>query len=356
MAGLVVLVLVTLFTSSGFAIDPTVSHKHELEFLNEQRRLRGRAAGRPPRRLAAATAGGATTHRRLRVRLEISGLFQETAAPHTACFRVGDFYVRGIQSPGAHETYPWCQLDDVTGCRARCTEDDIVEPVGRSRFIAMVEAVLSDSFGFLSVPVTEQPLVLTRSVGTHSAHYRHRGIPEQAQCARDCRLLGHWLVPDAMCTMGANASDLILVLLKLPGIRGVAASAGPCHFAANGRPNVAMVNWYQALDSQRSVAEQVERDRSLVLHEIFHATGFLWSEFYSAGLLERRAFVDVDGSTDTPWTFRLGTNVASAASAHFGCPNARMPLMVYPELGFGLPRPPSRAPPNPLRAPHRLVP
>ena len=282
------------------------------------------------RRVAAAGAPGADDW--LRIRLDDRALHEHSAHPGT-CFAAGARYERGIVVGDGVECDGTARFDN---CWGVCAERDVVTPERRDALVELVRRVVDD-FRFLRLARAEgdPPLALAPGVGTHSAHYRAHGIPDDAEaCARDCLLLNGYAAPEALCNgTGLADTDVVIALFMTPVLPGVAASAGPCAFAGN-RPVVGVLNWHMAGPSG-SMDALVQAHTGLIRHELLHALGYLESSFRAAGLVAPRAFADRDGAVETAWAFLPHTNVAAAAAAHFNCADepVHVPLMTYPELG-----------------------
>lgn len=142
---------------------------------------------------------------------------------------------------------------------------------------------------------------------------------------------------------------------------GVAASGGACEYdATTGRPTAIVVNWAMPLSDLllEPMEALVQRHRALVWHEarsavstltelpppyrlpqvprqVFHGLGWIFSAMHDADLLVARAMTDVDGRSETAWTFdpRTALNVMVEASAFYNCSDPVLALMKHPELG-----------------------
>lgn len=304
-------------------------------------------------------------------------LREESAAPFSACFRVGGWVRLGWPEPfdappvDGEETCVRLSVGDgglSADCWLKCAAADVVTASMREYIVNATTEVVAEAERYLRVPLTADggALVLTSSEGTYAGFYAAVGLAGEA-CAADCQKLHNLPVRAELCTEGARDTDVLLYVRRPPPVAGVSGTGSACALDERGRPLViafdwhalpadtAEVGWADAPAAQRAAA------RSVVLHEIFHGLGYSiehWSAALHANGTRRnlvgalpltKAEIGVGlggeddgvrpGETETVWHFLPGTRTFDVAARFFGCADAAagawrgFPLMSYPNFG-----------------------
>ena len=205
----------------------------------------------------------------------------------------------------------------------------------RARLVELVTRSVAD-FPWLTLPADEPPVVFERSKGRHAWYYSWWGLDTTDACLKDCRELNGFHAPERYCETGlGNGSDVLLIVNAPHTIPGVAATGGACAHGADGRPTAIVITWAMPLREllHEPMDALVARHRGLVLHEVAHGLGWTWSSMRAADVIESRVMVDADGTSETAWVFRQGTQLAAVAAEHFNCSEPAVALMRHPAMG-----------------------
>ena len=324
----------------------------------------------------------------IRLVLDGASLDEATAPKYSACFREGDWFMRGLPGPNppatkAEATCPrgpdeW-QVQD---CWGVCTERDVVTPEVRDQVLAIAQDVMEELVTYFAVrkfPSVDADgdgvadgLTFVSSKGSYARALESKGYTPVESCANDCTMLSGVAVADKYCAEGVQA-DAVVSIVKPPEMYGVGGTGGACAHDTQGRPTWLVFSWIQVVDPSRTIEENTATFRGLVLHELIHALGFtnsqarailvtaiLGAQFrpnYSAqfsdalgftnaqfnnardGAGERKNLIEmlpVTNDDDNVWHFTKG-RAWSTAKQYFGCYDDSkwqgLPLMGLPDLG-----------------------
>ena len=236
----------------------------------------GESTSRRRRRRRRLSTNQLTVNNTLPIRLTIdyASLYEETAPQYSACFRVGDWYARGL--PGQtlpSDGLPTCSDDVAYDCWGICAAADLITPTGRQQIIDIVDAVVMEVQAMIALVPMEEALVFDDSVGRYASALAAKGYPPEEACARDCTVLNGVAVAESYCTTGVQA-DAVFSITKAPTIPGIAGSGGACASDSTGRPTWLVFTWIQDATNMRgSTEELIDQNRALVIHELLHALG-----------------------------------------------------------------------------------
>ena len=289
----------------------------------------------------------------IRIVVDYSSLYEETAPLYSACFAVGAWFARGLPdgggSPPADGVATCVRGESEWGssdCWGRCTADDLITAEGRDIVIGIVDQVVAEVSAFFSVQPVDGPLTFSVSAGRYQRALLAKGYTPAASCAADCMLLNGVAVADSYCTAGVTA-DAVLSITKPPTIAGVGGTGTYCASDTRGRPTWLVFAWIQSWATLTgSWSDHIDGYRGLVIHEIIHALGFSHSAFNLArsaagerkGLLSLLPVDDSGADADEVWHFTKG-RAYEVAQDYFGCAAAEsaswqgLPLMGVPEVG-----------------------
>ena len=298
---------------------------------------------------------------RIRLKVDYTSLYPDTAAKYSACFNVGDWYARGLPGPDPPaDGVATCRGDTSDkDCWGKCAEIDLITEIGRSMMIAVVDRVINEVEGLFALIPSQEPLTFDKSPGRYAGAYLDNGYASEDKCARDCTMLSGVAVNDDYCDTGFY-TDAVVSLVKPATIPGVAGTGGACASDSTGRPTWLVFSWIQSIneatasgsnmakrngeDDETAVRRLVEEYRGLVIHELLHALGFTNAKFRAArdaagnrkDLITLKPVTDLDGTKDEVWFFTKG-RAYELAQDYFGCYDNStwdgLPLMGLPELG-----------------------
>jgi len=303
-------------------------------------------ASRPSRRRMATLDVDNTEPIRLTV--DYSSLYQETAPQYSACFAVGDWFARGLPGPDPpSDGVATCVRDGTDGdCWGRCEADDLITDASRQQVMDIVNNVVDEVSAMFRLQQSAEPLVFDDSVGRYDSALRSKGYPSATACARDCTMLNGVAVASSYCTEGVQ-QDAVVSITKPPVIPGVAGTGGACASDSTGRPTWLVFTWIQKIVGMTGTTEELTaQHRGLVIHELLHALGFSNVQFRSArdangdlkDLIALQTVDDFGADEDEVWFFKKG-RAYELARAYFDCTNSSgtdwngLPLMGRPDMG-----------------------
>ena len=305
------------------------------------------SASRPSRRRLATTLSIDNTEP-IRLTVDYSSLYQETAPQYSACFAIGEWFAMGLPGPEPPSNgIATCLRDGTDGdCWGRCEADDLITDVSRQQVIDIVDNVVAEVASMFRLQQSTEPLVFDDSVGRYDSALRSKGYDSQAACARDCTMLNGVAVASSYCTEGVTA-DAVVSITKPPVIPGVAGTGGACASDSTGRPTWLVFTWIQKIVGMTGTIEDLTaQHRGLVIHELLHALGFSNVQFRSArdasgnskDLITMQTVDDFGADQDEVWFFKKG-RAYELARTYFGCDNSSasdwngLPLMGRPDMG-----------------------
>jgi hypothetical protein len=229
----------------------------------------------------------------IRLVLDGASLDEATAPKYSACFREGDWFMRGLPGPNppatkAEATCPrgpdeW-QVQD---CWGVCTERDVVTAEVRDQVLAIAADVMEELVTYFAVrkfPSVDADgdgvadgLTFVSSKGSYARALESKGYTPVESCANDCTMLSGVAVADKYCAEGVQA-DAVVSIVKPPEMYGVGGTGGACAHDTQGRPTWLVFSWIQVVDPSRTIEENTATFRGLVLHELIHALGFTNSQ------------------------------------------------------------------------------
>jgi hypothetical protein len=293
-------------------------------------------AGRHPvkynrRRTAALTTDNTDP---IRISVDYTSLYPETAPPYSACFTEGEWFARGLPSGGI-DTPPadgvatcvrgeaeWSSSD----CWGKCTADDLITPTGRDIVIGVVDHVVQEVAQYFAVVPVDGWLTFTVSGGRYQKALKAKGYSVNPSCAADCTLLNGVAVAGSYCSAGI-AADAVLSITKPPTIQGVGGTGAYCQSDTRGRPTWLVFAWIQSWSTLTGTwQDHLPTYRGLVLHELIHALGFSNSMFNLArdasgkrkGLISLLSVDEGTVDADEVWHFTKG-RAYEAAQTYFNC-------------------------------------
>ena len=324
----------------------------------------------------------------IRLVLDGASLDEATAPKYSACFREGDWFMRGLPGPNppATKAEATCLRGpdewQVQDCWGVCTERDVVTPAVRDQVLAIAADVMEELVTYFAVrkfPSVDADgdgvadgLTFVSSKGSYARALESKGYTPVESCANDCTMLSGVAVADKYCAEGVQA-DAVVSIVKPPEMYGVGGTGGACAHDTQGRPTWLVFSWIQVVDPSRTIEENTATFRGLVLHELIHALGFtnsqarailgahfgaqfsarnLGAQFSDAlgftnaqfnnardGAGERKNLIEmlpVTNDDDNVWHFTKG-RAWSTAKQYFGCYDDSkwqgLPLMGLPDLG-----------------------
>mmetsp|Transcript_16384 Transcript_16384/g.27922 ORF Transcript_16384/g.27922 Transcript_16384/m.27922 type:complete len:866 (-) Transcript_16384:715-3312(-) len=297
--------------------------------------------------------------KRIRYQLNFDSLYVDTnTVSYTTCFEVGAWFRRGLpaqQTPPLSgngdclRTSPGDSLQaNNEGCWGRCLATDVVTPEAADAMVATVEDIVFGSANFqdyFAVQPVQGNLTFAVAPSTYGTALQSKGYANVAGCAVDCKVLSGVSVPSSYCEGGVEA-DVVLSVTKPPGLAGIAGTGSSCAADQEGRPLMITFEWHKSVTElpSKSLAQNVEENAALTIHEILHGLGFSNSQFRYArnaqGELKHLIQLKpVEDPEDTVWFFVKG-RAYELAQEYFGCPNSSwaaigLPLMGQPEVGRG---------------------
>ena len=255
--------------------------------------------------------------RPIKIDLDFSPLFEETAPQWSACFEVGAWFRRGLpegQQTPPSDGIPTCKrgadewMTAEEGCWGACEQADVITSELRDAIIHVVTTVVSEIPNFLRVRPNTR-LKFDVSLGRYRKVYDEKGYTFDPACALDCNFLAGCKAPDGYCENSIDA-DAVFSVTRPPLMQGVEGSGTSCAIDnRDGRPIWLVFAWLAtSTDLGRDPAADVLEYRHLVLHEAFHAMGFSHWGFTRAtneegkpkNLLELVTVEDSDGRAEMP--------------------------------------------------------
>ena len=155
------------------------------------------------RRLQTLTAANTAP---MRIHFDTKSLYELTAPRYSACFRVNDWYRKGLprvgigsesQPPDGEPTCVRTGGTVNTDCWGVCEKDDVITPVGRDRLVQVVSKLVAELPAFFSLVPVEGNLTFARSSGKYDRALQQRGYTSAISCARDCMMVSDVAVDEA---------------------------------------------------------------------------------------------------------------------------------------------------------------
>ena len=281
----------------------------------------------------------------LRIHVDYSQLFEESATPYSACFREGDWFRWNFAAlpPGSGDLCDRRYDAAAQNCWGICEEGDVLTPAMRDWMMRKIELAVNETQSYFRVRRRSAPLTFSTTRGVFWRLYEEMGEDAAPSCAKDAALMYRLPVSPSYCSRGVDA-DAVFFPTMAQMVPGVAGWGTDVMRDQAGRPVFLLMGW----SVPSTEGGRVEQDRSdawrrTVVHELIHGLGFSIQQFSEVAvrsngakrIVELQEVADVDGSTDEVWV-ATGARTLEIARQYFNCSSlSGVPLMGENPLGDG---------------------